>query len=407
MLWKMALRNLWRNRRRTLLTMSALVISVALLILSLGVFSGMFADMLASATRQYYGHMVISKQTYQDQRQLHDTFHSSSQLLTTLESRDEVLGGSPRLRGFGLVSHEGDTEPGELLGIEPNNEKKVTSLNQMLVAGQFPDSSQGNWAVLGRGLADKLNVEVGAELVFVTQAADGSIGNDLLQVAGIFATGDFARDSSLALVSLGWLQQLLVLPGQLHEISLALKDPMAAAALVPEVTRQLPEGLEVYDWGRLLPEMQEAIASYDVSRVILVMILYAAAGLGVLNTFFMSVMERVREFGVLLAIGLKPGAIRNLVLLESLLLGVISLLLGSGLGVLLTLMLSGGGIDLSRWITSVTYAGGTILPRLRTELVADNLFVPCGALLLVCLVAGYLPARRASRLQPVAALRGD
>lgn len=407
MLWKMAVRNLWRNRRRTLLTMSALIISVALLILSLGVFSGMFADMLASATQQYHGHLVISKISYQDQRQLHDSFPYSSELLQTLTSREEVIGVSPRLRGFGLISHAGRTEPGELLGIEPDREQKVTSLSQMLIKGTFPVATKGDWAVLGRGLAEKLEVDVGDELVFVTQSADGSIGNDLLRVQGVFATGDITKDSSLALVSLDWLQQVLVLPAQIHEISLAVKSPMEAAPLVPVLARLVPENLEVYDWGRLLPEMQEVIASYDVTRFILVIILYAAAGLGVLNTFFMSVMERVREFGVLLAIGFKPAAIRNLVLLESLLLGVFSLMIGIGLGVFLTIMMSGSGIDLSRWITSVTYAGGTILPRLRTELVMDNLLVPSVILLLVCLIAGYLPARRASRLKPVAALRGD
>jgi ABC-type lipoprotein release transport system permease subunit len=407
MLWTMAVRNLWRNRRRTLLTMSALMVSVALLILSLGIFSGMFAAMLASATQQYHGHMVISVPAYQDRRQLHDSFPYSRQLLDRLRERDEILGAAPRLRGFGLVSRAGRTEAGELLGIDPGREQQVTSLNRMLTAGVFPSSGQGNWVILGRGLAAKLEARPGDELVFFTQAADGSIGNDLLQVTGIFATGDFTRDNSLALVSLDWLQQLLVLPGRIHEIALALRSPMSAAKLVPVISGQLPPELEVYDWGRLLPEMQEVIASYDVSRFILMLILYAAAGLGVLNTFYMSVLERVREFGVLLAIGLKPAAIRNLVLLESLLLGMLSLLAGSGVGVFMTLLLSGRGIDLSRWISSVTYAGGTIPPRLRTELVADNLLLPGLVLLLVCLLAGYLPARRASRLQPVAALRGD
>ncbi|PLX91068.1 MAG: ABC transporter permease [Desulfuromonas sp.] len=407
MLWQMAVRNLWRNWRRTLLTMSALVISVSLLILSLGVFSGMFADMLASATQQYHGHIVISKLGYQEQRQLHDTMQYDQHVIDQLQATSDVYGVSPRLRGFGLLSRDEQTEPAELLGIEPGRERQVTSLNEMIVAGVFPEETRGNWIVLGSGLADKLEVIPGDELVFVTQAADGSIGNDLLIVRGVFKSGDFNRDNSLALVSLAWLQQLLVLPEMLHEISLSINTPMEATPVAKQLAMQFPDTMEVIDWGRLLPEMQEAIASYDVSRLILVLILYAAAGLGVLNTFFMSVLERVREFGVLLAIGMKPSSIRNLVLLESLILGGLSLLVGSGSGVLLTVLLSGDGIDLSRWMTAVTYAGGTIPPRLRAELVADNLLIPCVTLLLVSLFAGYLPARRASRLRPIAALRGD
>lgn len=407
MLWQLAVRNLARNRRRTLLTMSALVLSVALLMLALGVFSGMFADMLASVTRQYHGHVVISKAGYQQQRQLHDDIKDDRQMLEHLLRKDNVRGASPRLRGFGLLSRNSDTEPVELLGVIPKLEGQVTLLGHALVAGAMPAENASNWVVLGRGLAEKLSARPGDELVFVTQAADGSIGNDLLEVRGVFSTGDFSRDNGLALVPLAWLQRLLVLDDRIHEIALVVDEPLAAATIAHQLREELGRELEVLDWGQLLPEMQEAIASYDVSRLILVLILYTAAGLGVLNTFFMSVLERVREFGVLLSIGLKPIALRNLVMLESLVLGLLSIGIGNLLGFLLTLGFSGQGMDLSRWLSPVTYAGGTIPPRLRAELIPDNLLIPSVVLLLVCLVAGYLPARRASKLQPVAALRGD
>jgi ABC-type lipoprotein release transport system permease subunit len=406
MLWQLALRNNWRNRRRTLLTLSAMVASSALLILCLGIFSGMLQDMLASATEQYFGHLVIGVQGYQDDRDMFANFIADDQL-QMLFSQPPVQGFSPRLRSFGLLSHQQNSAPVELLGVLPAQERTVTSLQQHLTAGSYlpPDDADG--ALLGAGLARRLAVTVGDSLVFVTQAADGSIGNDILQVRGIFSTGDQGHDNGLALVPLRWLQRLLVLPGALHEISLRIDNPLQAAELAGHLRPSLPAGLEVLDWGEMLPEMREVVASYDVSRMIIVVILYIATGLGILNTFFMSVLERTREFGVLMAIGMRPGQVRLLVLLETLSMGVLALICGVLLGVLLSLYMARVGVDLSGSLTPITYAGGTILPRLHAVLEPANIFIPALTLLLVCLLAGFLPANRAARMQPVVAIREE
>ncbi len=405
MLWQLALRNIWRNRRRTLLTLSAMVISSALLILCLGVFSGMLKDMLASATEQYFGHLVLSAKGYQDDRDMFANFSADADL--TALQQPQVQGLSPRLRSFGLLSHQNHSSPVELLGVLPEQEQQVTSLQEHLIAGRYltPDEQLG--AVIGAGVAKRLAVTSGDQLVFVTQAADGSIGNDLLQVRGIFETGDQGHDNSLVLVPLPWLQQLLVLPDKLHEISVRIEQPRQAASLAARLQAQLPEDLELLDWGKMLPEMQEVVASYDVSRMIIVTILYIATGLGILNTFFMSVMERTREFGVLMAIGMRPGQIRLMVLLETLTMGLIALVVGVSLGVLLSLYMATVGIDLSHSLTPITYAGGTILPRLHAVLETANILLPALVLLLVCLLAGFLPANRAARMQPVVAIREE
>ncbi len=407
MLLALAFRNLWRNRRRTLLTLSALVVSSALLMLSLGVFSGMLADMLASATEQYYGHILVSARGYQDRRDLFKNLSPQDDVLSRLTDSPEVVAASPRLRAFGLLSHQERTYPAEVLGIEPQRERQVTALAGDLAAGSYLAATSADGVVLGRGLAGKLGVAVGDELVFVTQAGDGSIGNDLLRVSGIFATGDSSHDNSLALVPLAWLQQVMVLPGKVHEIALKTTRPLDAARIARHLAAALPGDREAVPWSDLMPEMREAIASYDVSRMILVVILYLAAGLGVLNTFFMSVLERTREFGILMALGMRPRQIRALVLLETLVMGLLSLALGVAAGVAMTWFMATVGIDLSGWMTPVTYAGGTILPRLHATLEAANIWVPAVVLLLVCLAAGYLPARRAARLQPVVAIRED
>lgn len=406
MLWQLALRNLWRNRRRTLLTLSAMVISSALLILCLGIFSGMLKDMLASATEQYFGHIVISSAGYQDDRDMFANFAADKNLQQLLQ-RPQVQGFSPRLRSFGLLSHQQNSSPVELLGVLPDQERQVTSLQQNLIAGTYLPATDNHGALLGEGLARRLGVTIGDMLVFVTQAADGSIGNDLLQVRGIFATGDQGHDNGLALVPLLWLQQLLTLPGTLHEISLRIATPFQAAQLAAQLRSQLPAGLEILDWGAMLPEMREVVASYDVSRMIIVVILYIATGLGILNTFFMSVLERTREFGVLMAIGMRPGQVRALVLLETLSMGVLSLVCGVALGVLMSLYMAHVGIDLSGSLTPITYAGGTILPRLHAVLELSNILIPAITLLLVCLLAGFLPANRAARMQPVVAIREE
>jgi ABC-type lipoprotein release transport system permease subunit len=407
MLLRLASRNLWRNRRRTLLTLSAMVVSLALLTLSLGVFSGMLVDILASTTEQYHGHLVITEDGYLDDRDMYKNFSTDEQLLRKLETDEVVIGFSQRLRGFGLASHDESSYPVELLGIHPEKEKSVTNLHQQLAEGAYLAGNNGNGAVIGSSLAKKLKVSPGDELVFVTQAADGSIGNDLLIVSGIFRTGHTGHDNSLVLVPQQWLQQVMALDGKIHEIAIAIDDPLRAADYKPALATLLPQGLSITDWGELLPEMREAIASFDVSRLIFVIILYFATGLGILNTIFMSVMERTREFGILMALGLRPGQIKRLVLLESFLLGLIGTLLGLVCGLILSYYMARFGIDLSTWITPITYAGGTMQPRLKAIFEYRNFIEPAYLLVVVSVLAGFFPARRAAKLQPVQAIRED
>ena len=406
MLYHLALRNIWRNRRRTLLTLSAMIISSALLILSLGVFSGMLRDMLASATEQYYGHLVISAKGYQDDRDMFRYFQPTD-ALDRLLHEDHVVGYSARLRSFGLLSHQQNSVPAEILGVIAAQERRVTSLQDSLIAGSYLGVDDRDGAVLGAGLARRLGVRPGDELVFVTQAADGSIGNDLLRVRGIFDTGDIGHDNSLVLVPLSWLQRVMVLPKRIHEIAIRIDQPLNAANVAGAYRSQLPAELEIFDWGEMLPEMREVVASYDVSRMIIVTILYIATGLGILNTFYMSVMERTCEFGVLMAIGMKPGQVRKMVLLETFFMGSLALICGVLLGLGLSQYMAVVGIDLSGTLTPITYAGGTILPRLHAVIEPGNIVIPSASLLLISLLAGFLPANRAARMQPVAAIREE
>ncbi|PLX96630.1 MAG: ABC transporter permease, partial [Desulfuromonas sp.] len=239
MLIKLAFLNLGRNRRRTLLTLSSLVISAAMLILSLGIFSGMFADMLSSATDNYTGHITISRPDYQQEHDLYLNFSPAPALLDQLQHTPGITGLSERLRAFGLLSGQDQSRPAELLGVDFTQEPQVTTLNQKLIAGTFPTSSAAGQGVIGSALARRLGVTVGDELVLVSQAADGSIANALLTVSGIFDSGDQMLNTRLALVDLYWLQTTMALPGKVHEIVLRCQQPLKAATLAATLQQQL------------------------------------------------------------------------------------------------------------------------------------------------------------------------
>ncbi len=406
MLLQLAYRNILRNKRRSLLTVSAMVFSSSMLLLALGVSAGKMGDMLASATEQYHGHLVLSRTGYQPQRDMYAHFAPEDGMIRRILEHPGVRGVSPRLRAFGLLSQDTSTIPVEALGIRPEAEATVTTLQQCIVRGAGFDSS-GNGCLLGTGMARKLNVAPGDAIAFVTRGADGSIGNDLLTVKGIFETGNTRNDNQLVLTELPWLQQVTALDSQIHELAIAVRAPMQAAGLARQMRDDFGNDYTLQDWSVFLPEIRDAIIISHVSNSIIMAIFYMATALCIFNTFYMSVMERTREFGVLLALGMRPGQLRAMVLCETLLLGGTAVLAGMALGFCMNWYMQDIGVDLSGHVSPISYGGGTILPRVRAVIEPVRQTGAALMLLLVCPVAGFVPANMAARCVPIKALRGE
>jgi ABC-type lipoprotein release transport system permease subunit len=404
-LFFLSIRNIRRNKRRSLLAISAMVFSSSLLLLSMGVSAGKMHDMLESATEQYHGHLVVSAKGYQARRSMFIHFAPSPKAFQKILVAPGVKGISPRLRGFGLLSHEQSAMPVEILGIDPEQESKVTTLQEKIVMGQGFDHS-GNGVLLGKKLAAKLNVKPGDLLALVSTGSDGSIANDLLKVKGVFATGNTRNDKALALVKLGWLQNFLVLPGRVHEFAVSMENPMQAGKVAKALGASLPDTFEILDWGIFLPEIRDAIAISHVSNIIIMAIFYLATGLGVFNTVYMSVMERSRELGILMALGTRPWQIRMMILTETFVMGGISVVLGTALGFAMNLYMQRVGVDLSDHVAPITYAGGTILPVVHAVIEPVPQILAALLLLLVCLVSGFFPANKAAGLVPIEVIQG-
>jgi ABC-type lipoprotein release transport system permease subunit len=404
MLWGLAWRNVWRNRRRTLLTLLAMVLSAALLIVTLATYEGMMVDLLVNTTRQYTGDASVSTADYRKDQDFFAVIDDPETVLRAVSTDPSVRGASPRLHVYGLVSSGESTVSVEMLGVDWSREAKVTDIHLRVFSGRVPADPASSEVLVGEGLAGKLGVRIGDEVVFLTQAADGSVGNDLYRVEGIFKTGDPARDSFLVMAGIGRLGEMTALAGKAHEIALATGDPAGAplaAARVDRAVRSLEPSLRGVPWQTLLPVLAQVMGIFDASMIVTTVILYFAAGMVVVNTMLMAFHERRREFGVLMAVGMTPWQVRRLLLAEALLLGLTASAVGGAVGVAASLALH-GGIDLSRFMSAMSFGGGSFLPIIRAELTARVIAYPVVGLLAMSLAAVAMPAMSGGRRAPAA-----
>jgi ABC-type lipoprotein release transport system permease subunit len=404
---KLGYRNLWRNRRRTLLTMSAMALATAFLILTLGIYDGMLWDMIEGATEKYHGHVKITAENYMERRQLHQTIPDNG-IYDTIRADNRVKGISGRVKGFALLSFgEGDgshTSPAELFGINPVDEKTVSLLHEYVSEGRFLDDDSSNDIVLGNGLAKLLEAEIGGEIVAMGQGADGSIAADLFRVVGFVDSGDPIRDASLAVIGRTTLQEMLVVEGQLHEMAVSLEKPLDAREWADEY-QPLFSGMDVTPWPVFLPQIGSVIEIWDAMKIIFAVIFYFAVILVSANTMYMALLERMREFGIMRAIGMKPGRLSRMIVLEAILMSGIAGIVGGIIGISGSFYLKNHYIDLSGFMTQISYAETTLQPRLRTYPMLDSMIMPIVVIIILGIIVSLFPARKLKKMKPVDVLR--
>ncbi|MHB9028182.1 MAG: ABC transporter permease, partial [Candidatus Latescibacterota bacterium] len=326
----------------------------------------------------------------------------------TILSYPGALGAAGRVRGFALLSYgEGDSsraQASELLGIDPNEEQGVSEFAGRVIAGRFLSGTSAKEIVLGRGLARSLEAEVGGEIVAMGQDVYGSVAADIFRVAGIMDTGDPLRDVSLALTGRQTLQNMLALDGQLHEWAVRLRSPLQANAAAAGLQAELP-GYDVRPWTRFLPQLNDILKISEVSRFIFALIFYFAVTLVTVNTMYMALFERMREFAVMSAIGLRPARLALLIVLEALLMSGIAGIIGGIVGFLAALFLQAHPVDISSIMPTVTFAETTLQPRIYAVPAPNVVFVPILMVIGLGSLAALFPAWRLKRLRPVEVLR--
>jgi len=413
-LLQLAWRNLWRNPRRTLIAMAAIGFGYAMLLFVACLMAGLRQQMIESGTDLLLSDVEVHAPSYYPDRPTHQTLGGRngtevSALVATIAADPRVQAASPRVYGYGLVSATHQSAGAQLLGVIPDQEQKITVLQTRMVKGNYLTERVPKGVVMGDKLATTIGVEVGSEIVVLTPAADGSTGNDLYTVTGMFHTGLGAMDEGLVIMSLTSLQELLRLPpGRIHEVGIKLHDittaAMTAAALEAQLRKTLP--VRVTAWPELIPELADYVQFNRRITFVLFFIFFLLAVMGIVNTMLMAIIERTREFGMLMAVGMRPVQVVGLIVAEAASLAGASLILGGALGAPLLWYLQAHGLNLGGAHRGAVSLAGVVVGPLWYGRQDFTAYAQAAlGLAVTALVSALYPALRAARFRPTEALR--
>lgn len=402
MLLKIAFRNVFRQKRRTILTALTMFGGFTLAAISIGWSDGTYSYIIDMFTRNRLGHIQIHGRGYLDKPSLYNTIDDYKTVGERIRSLNGVETWAPRLYSAGLASAAEKSAGVQIIGIDPEREAAATRFDKKIVEGENFSKTLAPEAILGKGLAKVLNARPGDEIVIVSQAADGSIANALYHVIGIVESGDEISDRMAFYLHLQEAQALLVLNERVHEIAVIVNDLDRVAELTGIIESTLDDSnLEVAPWQEFAKSFYQAMQADQQGMWITLFVIILIVAVGVLNTVLMSVLERTREYGVLKAIGTRPGAIIELVLYEVNIIALASVIIGIGLSVAINSLLSEHGIAMPQ---TFTY-GGIEFSRMYTEVNARSLYIPAITVMLSATLVGIFPSLRAARIEPAKAMR--
>ncbi|MBC8257650.1 MAG: ABC transporter permease [SAR324 cluster bacterium] len=403
MLWKLAWRNLWRNRTRTWLSSLVIAIGLVAMIFMDTMMVGMNANMVKNATDSLMGHAQVHALGFRDEQDVKLTINDLEKTLLQLEKHPDLKARSMRIVTQSMLSSAGGGEPVLSLGIDPEEERLLSKFDEAIVEGKYLDSVSSQKIILGWKLADKLDLGLGDRLVLTAADAEsGEMVQELFRLSGIFKTGEEQMDASMVLVGRKTLQTMLKLEGRVHQIALRYANLSQDGVPVnPPEKPELSSKNELLLWTELMPSLYMISQMTDLSMAIMGTILFLIIALGITNTLLMGLYERMFEFGVIKSIGTTPWQAARLMLYEAVCLGLISIIVGLIFAVFVTALFANYGID----YTGIEFSGVTfqekIYPSYKWSRLVLYPFMSMGFTIL----AALYPAFKLWYMLPVEALR--
>ncbi len=403
MYFKLAWRNLFRNKRRTLIAGIAIGVGLASLIMTNALTLGMKDNMIATATSSFLGEGQIHRQKYRETGDVDLTINDLDTVTARLTDDPRIKRYTLRVWSYGMIASPVNVSGISVVGIDPATERYLSQVDDAITDGEYFSGDNRRDIVIGSKLAEIMEVKIGDRVVLTTaQAHSGDLAQEMFRISGIYHFNVEEMDRGMAFVRLGVAQEILGLEGQVHEIVLKFtQSDIGMDEKHPFWSEYSEDGNEAVAWTVLLPQIKVAFEMSDLSTLIVGIILFAVVSLGIINTLFMSLYERMFEFGVLRAVGTRPGGMAVLILYEAGALAIISIIIGGIIGFVGTYILSQVGID----YTGIEFVGVTFRKLLYPVLTPSQFIVFPFWVFLFTVVVGLYPAWYAARMTPADAMR--
>ncbi len=402
---RLAWRNLWRHKRRTWLTVGAMIFSNCLLVFSISLQFGSYEMMIDNTLQVFPGHIQVQHRAYLDNPKMRYTI---ADIKATAQSLRDQLGMqdiSARAAGFALASSQDRSYGLQIVGVEPDFEPRVSSIPGLITKGRYLEQDSYDEIVIGAVLARNLKVNIGDEITFLGSGLDDSFAAGVVRLVGIFESGLPELDRSLAQISLAYFDDSFAMQGKGHSIVIRASHIEAVENLQTRIAALIDtqQNLVTRHWEELQPGLKQAIQADMASAWFMYIVLIVLVAFSVLNTQLMSVLERTREFGTMMALGMKPSLLSRLVVMETLMMSGLGLMLGVASGFAITGYLSQVGFY---YPGMEEMASRFNLPdRMYPSITLLSLLLGPAIVSIASLLASTYPATRLYRLLPIEAMR--
>ncbi len=412
----LAMRNLRRQMRRTLLTSAVMVLGGALLIFSFSLGDGSHENWIDSGIRTSSGHVTVEQPAFRVSSKIEDRLTAAlraqaEQALAMADVANEVVAVSSRLRIGALASSAAGARPAQVFAVDPAAEAEFSTLDDQVVEGRYLEPDDRLAAYIGAGLASSLELRIGSRLVVQAQDTEQEIAAQLLRVVGIFSNGVPEVDQAVVHIPLATAGEWLGSGQDVTNVGVVLSGSHAVGPVVSHLETTLAESVirgdvRVMDWREANPALAAAIAIDDFGNYLVFGILFLIIAFGIVNTVLMSVLHRHREFGVLQALGLTPGQTGAIVLVEGLTLTAVSGFIGVTLGLVGTWYLLSNGLDMSALVgEEMTFSGVVIDPVIVPLFRVARIVQVVAFILTIGAIASVYPALRAARIDVAEAMK--